>query len=264
MDWVQDQQASYRSEEVKRFTEGAAQNQCVTGPIDRENVQSAKWRFAIETTARAQNLESTIHAVARVTSEVQDKLELFIPIRFVFTNKLDKDAKLLLAFDAFVLSKLLGREVGLGKIIHGDDRTTLNVKTGALVSEVRGLTEKIGDLLSSNSPPELILNRHCPQCEFQNQCRQKAIEKDDISLLSSIAETERQGHRSKRIFTVTQLTYTFRPRRVPKRAKNPATPHYFALQALAIREKTVYVHGAPRFLSQRRKNARRAPVIEFS
>ena len=246
-DWVQDQQASYRSEEIKRLTQGAAQNQCVTGPIDRENVQSAKWRFAIETTARAQNLESTIHAVARVTSEVQDKLELFIPIRFVFTNKLDKDAKLLLAFDAFVLSKLLGREVGLGKIIHGDDRTTLNVKTGALVSEVRGLTEKIGDLLSSNSPPELILNRHCPQCEFQNQCRQKAIEKDDISLLSSITETERQCHRSKGIFTVTQLSYTFRPRRVPKRAKNPATPHYFALQALAIREKTVYVHGAPRF-----------------
>jgi len=178
---------------------------------------------------------------------VQDKLELFIPIRFVFTNKLDKDAKLLLAFDAFVLSKLLGREVGLGKIIHGDDRNTLNVKTGALVSEVRGLTEKIGDLLSSNSSPELILNRHCPQCEFQNQCRQKAIEKDDISLLSSITETERQGYRSKGIFTVTQLSYTFRPRRVPERAKNPATPHYFALQALAIREKTVYVHGAPRF-----------------
>jgi len=49
-----------------------------------------------------------------VTSEVQDKLELFIPIRFVFTNKLDKDAKLLLAFDAFVFPKLLGREVGPG------------------------------------------------------------------------------------------------------------------------------------------------------
>ncbi len=116
-DWVQDQQASYRSEEIKRLTQGAAQNQCVTGPIDRENVQSAKWRFAIETTARAQNLESTIHAVERLTSEGRDKLDLFIPIRFIFTNKLDKDAKLLLAFDAFVLSELLGREVGLGKII---------------------------------------------------------------------------------------------------------------------------------------------------
>src|SRR6266853_344492 len=71
-DWVQDQQASYRCEEIKRLTQGAAQNQCVTGPIDRENVQSAKWRFAIETTARAQNLESTIHAVARVTSQQGD------------------------------------------------------------------------------------------------------------------------------------------------------------------------------------------------
>jgi len=95
---------------------------------------------------------------------------------------------------------------GLGKIIHGDDRTTLNVKTGALVSEVRGLTEKIGIFLSSNSPPELNSQPTLSQCEFQNQCRQKAIEKDDISLLSSIAETERQGHRSKGIFTVTQLT----------------------------------------------------------
>ena len=146
-----------------------------------------------------------------------------------------------------MLSELLGREVGLGKIIHGDDRAPLKVNTGALVSKVERVTEKIGALLSSNSPPELILNRHCPECEFQNQCRLKAAEKDDLSLLSGITETERQGHRSKGIFTVTQLSYTFRPRRVPKRAKNPATPHYFALQALAIREKTVYIHGTPRF-----------------
>ncbi len=93
-DWIQTQQASYRNEEIKRLTQGAAQNECVTRPIDREDVQSAKWRFAVETTARAQNLESTIHAVERLTSEGQDRLDLFIPIRFIFTNKLDKDAKL--------------------------------------------------------------------------------------------------------------------------------------------------------------------------
>jgi predicted RecB family nuclease len=110
-----------------------------------------------------------------------------------------------------VLSELLGREVGLGKIVHGDDRATLKVNTGALVSEVRRLTEKIGALISSKSAPELILNRHCPECEFQNQCRQKAIEKDELSLLSGITEIE--SHRSKGIFTVTQLSYTFRARR---------------------------------------------------
>jgi predicted RecB family nuclease len=214
-------------------------------------VQSAKWRFAVETTARAQNLESTIHAVERLKSEGQEKEDLFIPIRFIFTNKLQKDAKLLLAFDAFVLSELLGCEVRLGKIIHGNDRATLKVNTGALVSEVRRVTEKIGALVSSNSPPELILNRHCPECEFQNQCRQKAVEKDELSLLSGITENERASHRSSGIFTVTQLSYTFRPRKTPKRAKDPAKPRYMALQALAIRENTIYVHGHPQLLDSK-------------
>jgi hypothetical protein len=33
-------------------------------------------------------------------------------------------------FDAVVLSEILGREVSLAKIIHGDDHGTLKVKTG--------------------------------------------------------------------------------------------------------------------------------------
>src|SRR5439155_10583001 len=77
------------------------------------------------------------------------------------------------------------------------------------------------------------------------QCKQKAVETDDLSLLAGITEDERTRYRSKGIFTVTQLSYTFRPRRTPKGAKNPARPRYPALQALAIRENTVYIHGSP-------------------
>lgn len=245
--WVQAQQASYLSEGIKRLTQGAAQNECLTTPITGQDVQSEKWRLAVETNARVQNLESTIHAVERLALDGRDNSPVFIPIRFIFTNKLHRDDKLLLAFDAFVLSQLLDRQVGVGKIIHGKNYATVKVNTDALVTEVRRLNEKISALLSSNSPPELVLNRHCPKCEFQNRCRQKAIEKDDLSLLSGITETERRGHHNRGIFTVTQLSYTFRPRKTPKRAKNPATPHYFALQALAIRENTVFIHGIPRF-----------------
>ena len=246
-DWVQVQQASYLSEGIKRLTQGVAQNECITRPITGQNVQSVTWLLAAENPARVQNLESTIHAVERLAREGQDNLALFTPIRFIFTNKLHRDDKLLLAFDAFVLSKLLDREVGVGKIIHGDSSATLRVNTDALMAEVRRLNEKISALLSNNSPPELILNRHCPECEFQSRCRQKAIEKDDLSLLSGMSETERRGHQNRGIFTVTQLSYTFRPRRAPKRVKSPAKPHYFALQALAIRENTVFIHGTPRF-----------------
>jgi hypothetical protein len=60
-----------------------------------------------------------------------------------------------------------------------------------------------------------------------------------------MTEKERRRHRSNGIFTVNQLSYTFRPRKASKRAKNPAKPHYLALQALSLRENTVYVHGNP-------------------
>jgi CRISPR/Cas system-associated exonuclease Cas4 (RecB family) len=95
-----------------------------------------------------------------------------IPIRFIFTNKLTRDDKLLLAFDAVVLSEMLGRRTDFGKIIHGDNDTTLKVQTSVLASEVQRLTKKMCILLASNSPPDLVLNRHCGECEFQAQCRE--------------------------------------------------------------------------------------------
>ena len=101
-------------------------------------------------------------------------------------------------------------------------------------------------MVAGQVPPDLVLNRHCPECEFQKRCRQKAIEEDDLSLLVGISEDERTRYRGKGIFTVTQLSYTFRPRRTPKRAKKPARPRYPALQALAIRENTIYIHGSPK------------------
>src|SRR6516225_8483795 len=244
-DWVRTQNASYRTEESQRLTQRATRDQCVIGPPAAANLKSAKWNLAIDLTVRTDHLQSTIHAVERVVSQERGKPTQLIPIRFIYADRLTREDRLLVAFDALVLSETLGREVGLGKIIHGDKSATLEVKTGALASEVRKRTEKISALLSSKSPPDLVLNRHCPECEFQTQCRQRAIEADDLSLLSGMTEKERASHRSKGIFTVMQLSYTFRPRKTPKRAKNPAKPRYMALQALAIRENTVYVHGHP-------------------
>jgi hypothetical protein len=50
-------------------------------------------------------LESRLHAVERIPSEGRGKAAQFIPIRFIFRNKLTKDDRLLLAFDAFVCPK---------------------------------------------------------------------------------------------------------------------------------------------------------------
>ena len=51
--------------------------------------------------------------------------------------------------------------------------------------------------------------------------------------------------RGQGIFTVNQLSYTFRARRRPKRAKKAAPIHHLPLRALALREKKIFVHGDP-------------------
>jgi predicted RecB family nuclease len=183
--------------------------------------------------------------VEQIPSPGRGRTVQFVPIRFVFRNKLNGDDKLLLAFDARVLSEVLSREVGLGKIVYGENYATLKVKTSPLASDVRKLTDKIGRLLGSPSPPDLVLNRHCVECEFQNRCRQKAIEKDDLSLLSGMTEKERTDFNGKGIFTVTQLSHTFRPRRRPPGLRHKRERYHHSLKALAIREKKIHMVGSP-------------------
>jgi predicted RecB family nuclease len=144
------------------------------------------------------NVESRFHAVERIPEKGLGNPAQFLPIRFVFTNKLGNNSKLLLALDALALSETLGRRISLGNIVHGDHYFMRRVKIVGLLSQVQKHTEKIASLLSSASPPELILNRHCTECEFQHRCRQKAIEKDDLSLLSGMSDKERKKHHSDR------------------------------------------------------------------
>jgi predicted RecB family nuclease len=60
-----------------------------------------------------------------------------------------------------------------------------------------------------------------------------------------MSEKEVKKYGKRGIFTVTQLSCTFRPRRTTTRAQANGPPHSHALQALAIREKKIHVIGRP-------------------
>ena len=247
--WVTVQNASYRTAETERLI--AARSGATKSSPSLPDIQTVKWtvatNFAVEAQSNSYTLQSTLHAVEHVSPKDNARLLQFIPIRFVFRNKLINDDKLLLGFDAFVLSNALGCEIYTGKIIHGHSHATCRVTASPLYGEVRKHITAIGALLSGPTPPELILNRHCIECEFRDRCRKIAQETDDLSLLSGTKEKERSRLHNKGIFTVTQLSYTFRPKRPRRRAKRHQKTHDLALQALAIRNNTVYIHGMPDF-----------------
>src|SRR5262245_41121240 len=210
-EWVKSQDDSYHSNEAARLLGNLPSGDVATSS-EPETLKSAKWRFATNVGVQAQVssccVESNLHAVERASSRGRGKATQFIPIRFVVRNKLSKDDKLLLAFDAFVLAQVLGRDIAVAKIIHGDHHITLRVKTSALVAEVQKRVQKIAVCLASPTPPDLVLNRHCSECEFRDRCRRQALESDDLSLLAGMSTKERQKLRSKGIFTVTQTQRT--------------------------------------------------------
>jgi hypothetical protein len=118
-EWVEAQDKSYRASETERLLLGTPKNGSTVAP-PAENLKAGKWRLAIGTVVQAQVdsyvLESELHAIERRSSLTQ-----FVPIRFMYIHKLGADDKLLLAFDAFVISGMMARETSLGKIIHGDN-----------------------------------------------------------------------------------------------------------------------------------------------
>src|SRR6516165_6297153 len=61
-----------------------------------------------------------------------------------------------------------------------------------------------------------------------------------------MTEKERTGFNSKGIFTVTQLSYTFRPRHRPKELKDKRERYHHSLKARAIREGKTYIVGSPK------------------
>jgi predicted RecB family nuclease len=239
-DWARAQNnAYYEAGRDRLFAMRPESDRAIAPPISKYP-EDAKWRLAVDVHLQTDNLESRLHAVERIPPEGRGGRVQFVPHRFEFANKLTKNNKLLLAFDALVFSEVVGREMSLGKITHGDGQATLKVKLTSLAREVQKRIKHITVLLADNSPPDLVLNRHCSQCEFQARCLKQATEKNELSLLSGMSEKERNKLHGRGIFTVNQLSYTFRPRRRRREFRGKAEKFHQPLRALAIRENKIH------------------------
>jgi hypothetical protein len=142
-EWARNRHESYCNEELKRLKDAGVQDKLNLAAADEGNPRNSRWHFATNLIVSSQNLESTIHAVQRIPSHCPGKPSGLIPIRFILANKLTRDHKLILAFDAMVLSEALGRKVEAGKIIHGNSHSSIKVKISSLTKEVRKRINKI-------------------------------------------------------------------------------------------------------------------------
>jgi CRISPR/Cas system-associated exonuclease Cas4 (RecB family) len=158
-----------------------------------------------------EELRSVIDAIEKV--QLRGKKTQLLPCRCQLDKREKRHEALLLGYDALCLQAFTGVSILLGKLVDGVTKRTKKVQLNSLLKVVQEHIGGLTELLGQEKEPPLILNRHCVECKFRVRCREKATETDDLSLLSKMSFKERKKLHNKGIFTVTQLSYTFRPRR---------------------------------------------------
>jgi predicted RecB family nuclease len=168
----------------------------------------------------------------------------YVPVLFHEAEQVRKEQRLLLEVYALLLSRVQGRTPGCGVVWHGRACRATKVRLG---TDPRKAEQVLRDLqeMRGAGPPRLVLNDHCQVCEFRQRCHDQAVREDNLSLLRGLGEKEVRSYARKGILTLAQLAHTFRPRRKGRRAVRKTHHRYHALQALAVRDKRVYVFGTP-------------------
>jgi predicted RecB family nuclease len=243
--WERNLVEDYKRQCYSQLRAAFREVECLVGGAFPQDLENSGCRLVMACTVRAQEMQSHLHAVERVVSPGTTNQSPYIPIRCVPREKITTQDKLLLAFDALVLWTVSGEAPRFGKIIHGGKQATTKVDVAGWMNIAKTVVSKIAAQQANPTPPPLILNQHCAACEFKARCRQIAIEKDELSLLARMTAKERKQQHAKGIFSVTQLSYTFRARRKPRRFVSKPDKYSHALRALALREGKIHIAGRP-------------------
>ena len=168
--------------------------------------------------------------------------QIYVPVLYSAWGKPDQSDHLLVSFCALAIGQEAGTEPPpSGKIVFGGSEHAKTVKVADCLPKVRKIIDAILKDLATEEPPPLVLNKHCPVCDFQSRCRAIASRREDLSLLGAMTAKELAKCAGKGIKTITQLSYGYRPRR-RKRIKTTVPPsnapfrHDHKLKALAMKK----------------------------
>jgi predicted RecB family nuclease len=217
----------------------------IHSPPSLQDASTSSATIIIGVQAQDDKESCRLDALERVTADGPQSVPRYVPVLFVRHERVTSEDRMLLGFGAVVLARLQVDTAEIGKIVHGSRFSLSKVDLEPLTKEVRGAVDQINSYRNENAAPRLVLNKHCPECEFRIRCHAAAVEKDDLSLLNGLSLKESSEQNRKGVFTVTQYSYTFRPGRLMRAIEAGAARHDHALQALALREKTVYVAQRP-------------------
>jgi predicted RecB family nuclease len=197
---------------------------------------------------RTGDLEAYCDVLTKVgsTRRGNHKSAEYEPTIILGTVGIERNDVLALSFAGYVLGQVQGTIPALGHLVTlGGERHRINLQ--AEYKSIKTIIARLRDWSTDSSvqPPPVILNKHCPYCPFKVACSGLAEAANDLSLLDRMTPKAMERYHGKGIFTVTQLSFLFKPRRRKRRNLQRPLNFNVELQALAIRTGKIYIQRLP-------------------
>jgi predicted RecB family nuclease len=162
----------------------------------------------------------------------------YVPLIFSVSMQISMQDRINVAYISAVLSLVQGIRPNKAMIILVDGSTT-SIRPNKDIH--LPILDDLQDwILSKPEMPPVVFNKHCPLCQYEESCRIEAEKNDSISLLRNINSKSIKKYEAKRIFTIKQLSYLYKPRRRSRHWGDRKPRHEYELQALALRTRNIY------------------------
>jgi predicted RecB family nuclease len=217
-----------------------------------KDVRQQRLNAALNVSIPTGNYDLILDAV-QLSPQATVNRPIYQPTLFLPYSIPTKYDNILLAFHGLILGNEQKIKLTTGKLLLGTSFRTRTLNLAALTTTANKIQKQLSEMIETPAMPPIILNDHCRICEFYCTCLSTAKEADDLSLLTSLKEKDITKLYNRGIFTVTQYSYSFKPRRKRKRAKHYVKKHLPDLQALSIRNSIIYVYERPSLPEQNRR-----------
>lgn len=199
-----------------------------------------------EVLLKTDGLEATVDALVSLKNPAVKGQPPYEPHLAIGGHTVAKEDKIRLAFFGHVLAKGHRHGPPSGVIINvaGDAQRIKLAKLMAYLETAIDTLKSWKDA-PATAPPPILLNEHCPICPFKKLCLEQAEKDDNLTLLDRMTPKVMRKYHKKGIFTITQLSYLFKPRRHRKKRKDRPAGFNLELQALALRTGKTYLHQSP-------------------
>ncbi|MFS0519676.1 IS66 family transposase [Nostoc sp. UIC 10607] len=203
--------------------------------------------FFVEARLQSDYWEAYCDILTKVDTFSSRRKSIYEPTIIIGTYSITTEQKTELLFIGKVLGQIQKQLPAVGRIV-GMDGKAHRVKLESGYKSIAPFFKTLQAWVEEKpiEPPALILNKHCPSCQFRDLCREQAVKENNLSLLDRMTPKAIQRYNKKGIFTIHQLSYLFRLRRNKKKQKSKLpVKHSLELQALAIREQKIYIQDLP-------------------